>query len=129
MTKKPVEKTAKERLESKYEDMVTGVKIWDCGPDDAVFTTASAVYIPPISTRTPKKRYPLEMLRSYSEAWAEHGMAAPDLVFQTRSDGERFADACLRSLGVPHTSVHEPAHTDGFCVTKVMGVHLIWPEK
>jgi len=127
MSTKPVEKTAKERLENRYEDLVTGVKIWDYGPDDAVFTTTYGVGSRPFLSPKAKIRSPLELLRDYSNAWAEHGVYPPDLVFQTREEGLGFYNACLKSVAeyTPHT----PSSANGMCIARVMGVNLIWPEK
>ena len=127
MSTKPVEKTAKERLESRYEDLVTGVKIWDYGPDDAVFTTTYGAGSRPFSLPKAKIRSPLELLRDYSNAWAEHGVYPPDLVFQTREEGLGFYNACIKSVAV-HTP-HSADSTNGMCIARVMGVNLIWPEK
>lgn len=127
MSKKPVQKTAKERLESKYEGLVTGVKIWDYGPDDAVFTTTYGAGSRPFSSPKAKIRSPLALLRDYSNAWAEHGVYPPDLVFQTQEEGFGFYNACIKSVAeyTPHT----PSSANGMCIARVMGVNLIWPEK
>ena len=127
MTKKPVEKTAKERLESKYEDLVAGVKIWDYGPDDAVFTTTYGAGSRLFSSPKAKIRSPLELLRDYSNAWAEHGVHPPDLVFQTQEEGFGFYNACLKSVAVHGGG--DVASANGMCIARVMGVNLIWPEK
>ena len=83
-----------------------------------------------ITDKSPPKakiRSPLELVRDYSNAWAEHGVYPPDLVFQTREEGLGFYNACLKSVAV-HTP-HTPSSANGMCIARVMGVNLIWPEK
>jgi len=129
MSTKPVEKTAKERLENRYEDLVTGVKIWHYGPDDAVFTTTDGAGSRPFSSPKAKIRSPLELLRDYSNAWAEHGVSPPDLVFQTREEGLGFYYACIKSAAAAEYTPHSVDSANGMCIARVMGVNLIWPEK
>lgn len=127
MIKKPVQKTAKEWWESEHGGSVAGVKIWDYGPDDAVFATTYSDGIRPVSPPKAKIRSPLELVRDYSNAWAEHGVSPPDLVFQTREEGLGFYNACIKSVAeyTPHT----PSSANGMCIARVRGVNLIWPEK
>ena len=130
MNKKPVNPTVESILTKCFEDSVTGVKIRDYGPDDAVFTTTYGAGSRPFSLPKAKIRSPLELLRDYSNAWAEHGVYPPDLVFQTRGEGLGFYNPCLKSVAV-HTlyTTHTPSSANGMCIARVMGVNLIWPEK
>lgn len=127
MSKKLVNSTVESILTKCFEDSVTGVKIRDYGPDDAVCTTTYGAGIRPFSLPKAKIRSPLELLRDYSNAWAEHGVYPPDLVFQTREEGLGFYYACIKSVAkyTPHT----PSSANGMCIARVMGVNLIWPEK
>lgn len=99
----------------------------DYCPDDAVFTTTYGDGIRPVSLPKAKIRSPLELLRDYSNAWAEHGVYPPDLVFQTREEGFGFYNACLKSAAV--YTLHTPSYANGMCIARVRGVNLIWPEK
>lgn len=84
-----------------------------------------------ITDKSPPKakiRSPLELVRDYSNAWAEHGVYPPDLVFQTGAEGLGFYYACIKSAAAEYTP-YTPSSANGMCIARVLGVNLIWPEK
>lgn len=120
MTTQPVNKTAKSIMEEFEKRVLSDWPVVDYAAYKGIAKSA-----------TLKTRNPVEVLRDYSNSWATFGVSCPDLVFQTRSQGQHFYASCLAAVGTYPLggSPGTPDKVDGMCIARVMGVNLIWPEE